>query len=108
MENPLAYGGRMPPAPNMTGIRAHLCMMLAAALCGATGLAAAPVVDRVAFPGSIKDVPAVAAGAKRVAMVSRSTLLASEGAQTMTFEVALRMRSFDELQARIARGEQIA
>ena len=41
-------------------------------------------------------------------LITRTVLQASEGLENLSFEVALRMRSFDELQARIARGEQIA
>jgi sugar lactone lactonase YvrE len=49
-----------------------------------------------------------AKGTARVAAISRMTLRDSEGTENMTFEVALRMRSFDELQARVAAGEKIA
>ena len=98
----------MPRVLLMTGFRPFLCSVLAVALCGATGGAAAPVADRVAFKGSIKEVPASSNGTQRVASVSRTTLLASEEEASMSFEVALRMRGFDELQARIAHGERIA
>jgi kumamolisin len=41
-------------------------------------------------------------------MIARTVLRASESAAPLTFEVALRMRSFDELQARIANGERVS
>src|SRR5208282_1114977 len=40
--------------------------------------------------------------------ILRSTLTAAESAASMDFEVALKMRSFSELQARLARGERIS
>src|ERR1700678_1645786 len=92
----------------MTGIHPFIGGMLVGALFGATGRGATPLADRVAFPDSIKEVPAAAAGTQRLPAVSRTALLDSEGSATMTFEVALRMRSFGELQSRVARGEQIA
>jgi hypothetical protein len=42
------------------------------------------------------------------AWITRSTLTAQETAETMDFEVALKMRNFAELQARVARGERIS
>ena len=70
-------------------------------------LGAAPSPDRVAFPRSIHSVSSVGALSSREPFVTRTSLLAEENAATMSFEVALRMRNFDELQARVARGEQI-
>jgi len=93
---------------NMSKMRPCLRLLLSAALCGPAVRGAAPLAARVAFPGSIKEVPAATAGTRHVAEISRTVLLAEERSASMAFEVALRMRSFDELQARIARGEQIA
>jgi hypothetical protein len=50
----------------------------------------------------------MAASAPGRPSISRTTLSADETAAPMTFEVALRMRNFDGLQARIARGEQVS
>ena len=98
----------MPRSLPVADFRPLLCMVLAAALYGATVAAAAPVADRMGFPGSIKELSAPSNGARGAASVSRTTLLAAEGEASMTFEVALRMRRFAELQARIAKGEKIA
>jgi len=49
----------------------------------------------------------MAAGTRRSPAISRTALSAAENSATMTFEVALRMRNFGELQARVARGELI-
>ena len=40
--------------------------------------------------------------------ISRIALTAGESAASMEFEVALKMRNFSELQARVARGERIS
>jgi len=66
---------------------------------------------RSAFARSVVAVPATsaeAAKAPRHAWVSRVSLTAAETARSMTVEVALKMRNFDELQARVASGEQIS
>ena len=39
--------------------------------------------------------------------ITRATLKATESAETMDFEVALKMRNFSELQARVSRGEHV-
>jgi len=73
-------------------------------------LPAEPAVS-MAFPNSIRAVATTAEAmvkAPRHARVSRAILRSDERAASMTFEVALRMRNFDELQARIARGEFIS
>lgn len=88
---------------NPGGIHAGLCLLLA--LCGYPGRGA-PAPDRAPFSGSIREVPA-SAGAARGPRISRTMLSPAETTATMTFEVALRMRNFDELQARLARGEKI-
>jgi hypothetical protein len=92
----------------MSRLRPFLRLLLAAGLCGAACRAAAQAQARVTFPGSIKEVPSATTGAKPAAAITRTVLRTDEHAAIMSFEVALRMRSFDELQARIASGEQIA
>ncbi len=65
---------------------------------------------RVVYSGSIRPVPTSAAAgtAPRHARVLRPALTPAEAAAPMTFEVALRMRNFSDLQARLARGELIS
>jgi len=65
---------------------------------------------RVLCPDSVRAIPAAAAGAAldpRRAAIVRAALTAGESAAPLDFEVALRMRNFAELQARVARGEII-
>jgi hypothetical protein len=67
-------------------------------------------LPRVLSPESIKEIPAeqaAAAGPHR-ARILRMALSADETAAPMDVEVALRMRNFAELQARVARGEIIS
>ena len=79
--------------------------LLAAAIFGAIPAFAALEAGRTGFPGSVREIPAVAAHGARIL---RTALKDEENAASMTFEVALRMRNFDEMQARIARGEIIS
>jgi kumamolisin len=81
--------------------------LLVSCLLVTLSLGAAPSDDRVAFQGSIKEVPSIGAGPARGPTIARTALTASEHTSVMAFEVALRMRNFDELQSRIARGEQV-
>ena len=90
------------------GTHLRLILLISAALCHPSAHAATPTPDRTEFPGSIKGVKAAPTGARHEAAVSRAVLSAAENAAIMTFEVALRMRNFDEMQARIARGERIS
>jgi len=78
--------------------------LLALALCTAAARAATIDPTRTTFHDSVREVAAAGGNAT----ITRSTLYASESAATMTFEVALRMRNFDELQARVANGEVIS
>ncbi len=89
----------------MTGVNPRLGILFVASLC-ALPLRAVPVSDRVVFAGSIREVSEGAVNVHKPA-ISRRLLSTSEHAAGLTFEVALRMRNFDELQARIARGELI-
>jgi kumamolisin len=71
---------------------------------------AADDVPRVEFPESVREVsPAAQAGiaAQLRSRIVRSALATDENAAPMEIEVALRMRNFAELQARVARGEII-
>ncbi|MGD1030252.1 MAG: protease pro-enzyme activation domain-containing protein [Opitutaceae bacterium] len=63
----------------------------------------------MSFPSSIKAVPDLRAGEQpgRRAVIVRRALRSDELSAAVDFEVALRMRNFPELQARIARGEVI-
>jgi kumamolisin len=69
--------------------------------------AAASPLPLVLIPGSIKKIPAAAAAFNQ-ARVVRNNLTADEEAAPMQVEVALKMRNFTELQARVARGEIIS
>ncbi len=62
----------------------------------------------MAFPDSIREVAAQASGTNTGAVISRTVLTPGERSSPMAFEVGLRMRNFDEMQARIARGERIS
>ena len=92
----------------VSGTKPRLLLLLLIALCCTTARAATQAPDRAEFPDSIKAVPAATPGAAHAAYVSRAVLSADETSASMTFEVALRMRNFDEMQARIARGELIS
>ena len=62
------------------------------------------------FAQSIATVAATAtnaSGGSNQAFITRSTLSAGESAAAMPFEVALAMRNFDELEARLAHSEII-
>jgi len=65
----------------------------------------------VALQGSVKPVEAAPQNGpidSHKPLVTRTALQASETAALMDFEVALKMRNFPELQARVARGERIS
>lgn len=66
--------------------------------------------ERVSYPDSIREIPAATDGAaagQRRARIMRATLDQSETVAMIDFEVALHMRNFAELRARVARGEII-
>ncbi len=91
----------------MNGIYPRLPLLLSLALICPPARSADLSVGRTAFPDSVKEVqegPAVIRGA----VVARPDLSEDERAASMPFEVGLRMRNFDEMQARIARGELIS
>ncbi len=93
----------------MRVFRAGVRLLVSSALSVALARASSSPAGRVAFPDSIKEVAASApAGARPAPAVERLVLKASEASASMSVEVALRMRNFGELQARIARGEQIS
>ncbi len=72
--------------------------------------AAVSPFPRVLSPESIKEIPAeqAAAAGPHQARILRMALSADETTAPMDVEVALRMRNFAELQARVARGEIIS
>ena len=81
-------------------------LLLAAALTRAGAVTPATVV----LPDSTKPVdatPTAGATTPTRPYVSRSSLTSAETSAPMTFEVALKMRNFSALQARISRGERI-
>ena len=87
-ETPAPYRGRMRRAqPTVIGIRRSLRALLSACLLCTAGWAAAQP-DRVAFPGSIREVSPSAAG-RQAAAVSRLTLRTEERSASTAFEVAL-------------------
>jgi len=89
---------------------AHGCIaaiLLVASLSGARATSPEPV----ALNDSIRPVGAVTTTGSinlRKAFISRTTLTANESSATMTFEVALRMRNFAELQARVNKNERVS
>jgi len=92
----------------VNGKRARLYPLLCLAVGFASAGASAPQEPRTSFPGSIKGLRVQAAAAKGAAAITRTVLTADETSARMTFEVALRMRNFDEMQARIAQGGRIS
>jgi len=92
----------------MSLIRRCPPLVLSAALFITSVQAATVQTGRTEFSHSIKEVSAAATTAVAAPRVSRIALKDEESSASMNFEVALRMRNFDELQARIARGEQIS
>ncbi|HEX4084043.1 MAG TPA: protease pro-enzyme activation domain-containing protein, partial [Chthoniobacteraceae bacterium] len=90
--------------PNRTASR-MVRGLLAAALLGTHAYA------QVLLPGSVKLVKAAPNGIPSNAhepQITRATLTAAEGGAPIHFEVALKMRNFAGLEARIARGERIS
>jgi sugar lactone lactonase YvrE len=85
-----------------------LFLIAASVATGAAGATARP--DRLLFQNSIKAVPDLQPGEQpgRRAVVVRRALRSEELSASVDFEIALRMRNFPELQARIARGEVIS
>ncbi|HZZ17991.1 MAG TPA: protease pro-enzyme activation domain-containing protein [Opitutaceae bacterium] len=84
--------------------------ILSLSLAACFGIAHGATFDpaRAAFKDSIREVSPAGAPATGQPRITRSALMASERAASITFEVALRMRNFDELQDRIAKGEQVS
>jgi kumamolisin len=84
-----------------------IALFLAASLSSARATAPASVV----LPGSTAPVdasPPTGTATPHRAYVSRQTLTSAENAAPLDFEVALKMRNFSELQARVSRGEHIS
>jgi kumamolisin len=70
----------------------------------------ATVAQTTALTNSIQQVDAAPAAGKKHphAFISRKTLTAAENSASLDFEIALQMRNFSELQARVNRGELIS
>jgi kumamolisin len=89
----------------------RFCLAIAASLLAASlSLASTGGTASFVLQNSVKSVPVwTQAGTPEPhhPYVTRSTLTSDEVAAPMDFEVALKMRNFAELQARVARGEQI-
>ncbi len=86
-------------------------VLLASLLAAAGGRAApapAPGEARAVFAQSIAPVAPAAAGQSARPYISRTALQAGETGAIMPFEVALKMRNFDELEARLAHSEIIS
>jgi kumamolisin len=95
--------GRSPQLPGAWVLAALLFLALPAR-------AATDMAPRVRFPESVNEVSPTAqtgGAARSQGRIVRTTLAAEETAAPLEIEVALRMRNFAELQARIARGEII-
>ena len=93
-------------------LRPHKWLRLcAAALLAAVMLPArADVSGQAILPDSIRPVEAITptATGSHKPWIKRFALKDTESAATMRFEVALKMRHFAELQARVSRGEHIS
>jgi hypothetical protein len=92
----------------VTGLNPRWPLLLATALCCLSLRAATPLPGRTIYPGSVKEVAAASVASIREPRISRMVLRADELSASMPFEVGLRMRNFDEMQARIAKGELIS
>lgn len=92
----------------MKGINPRLPLLLSIVLCCTSVRATALAPGRTAYAESVKEVAATPIAAARAPRISRTVLRADELSSTMTVEIGLRMRNFDEMQARIARGELIS
>jgi hypothetical protein len=92
----------------VNGIRPRFLLLLSLALGCAPVWAATPQQARTSFPGSLKALSVQASATPGAPAITRTVLTLGERAAGMTFEVALRMRNFDGMQARIARGELIS
>jgi hypothetical protein len=90
-----------------------LCALVAALLPVYVAAVTPPVAgsdERMTLPDSITEVASSltdSVGQPRRTFIRRTALTSAERAAPMRFHVALRMRNFEELQARVARGELI-
>ena len=107
LETSLRPPGRTTPPPFLSRLSLGTFFLALSALVP-TGHSAAADPSRTTFNESVKAVGTSHSATGHAAWISRSVLTASETAASMSFEVALRMRHFDEMQARIARGERIS
>ena len=72
-----------------------------------SGRAASAGAGRILFGDSVKEVPSAPTAPHRATLV-RADLKPGETSASIEVEVALRMRNFAELQARVGRGERIS
>jgi kumamolisin len=87
----------------------YRCFLLVAGFTAASFLTThAEAPDKVALPNSIRPVATVPSANSHEAYLTRSTLTADEKSAPISFEVALKMRNFAELEARVAQGERIS
>ena len=102
-------GGLMRNDSSRSQMRVFILSLFLFAVIAGRAASATAAPDRHYFPDSIKAVPDLQAGEKpgRRPAIVRRALLSGEISASMDVEVALRMRNFSELQARIARGEVI-
>jgi sugar lactone lactonase YvrE len=94
------------PALRPWGTRGRLALT-ALLLLGLSLQAATEGVPRVAYPESIREISRTVPAGRLQPRIMRMALSSDETTTTMDFEVALRMRNFAELQARVGRGEII-
>jgi kumamolisin len=90
-------------------LRPWLRLCAAALLAGVLPLSRADVTAEVALPDSVRpvDTSAPSSADSHKPWIKRAALKPEETDATMRFEIALKMRNFAELQARVARGERI-
>jgi kumamolisin len=70
--------------------------------------AAVTVADHAFLGESVKAIAAQPTSDRNQAYLTRSLLTTEEKAAPVNFEVALKMRNFDDLEARIAKGQRIS
>jgi kumamolisin len=100
MDNPLFRKPRRP----------WLRLCAAAILAGMLPLGRADVTGQIALPDSVRPVDAIAPATTgpHKPWIKRLALKQAEIDAPMRFEIALKMRNFPDLQARVARGEHIS
>lgn len=89
--------------------RALIGIFRATAVIAATGAVAFAAMppNSIRFNGSIRKIESMSATGGSGPMVVRSQLAAAELAADLGFEVALKIRNFEELQSRLAQGQTV-